>query len=75
MVVQRGAWLPSRTLNWSQLCVDHGDQPSSAIAESRGNAMNSMSREVTIVSVHSGASTPRTADSGTPLRCVPGFQS
>src|SRR2546423_11266251 len=33
-----------------------------------------MSAEVTIVSVHSGASTPATEDSPTPDRYAPGFQ-
>src|SRR5947207_15524433 len=74
MTVHRGPWAPNRLRNAVQLCVDAGDQPSSAIAASRGNAMNSMFADVRIVSVHSGASTPSTAGSDTPTRYEPGFQ-
>src|SRR2546421_3984117 len=71
---QRGPCAASRSLNAPHAWVDCGDQPSSAMAGSRGKAMNSMFAEVRIVSVHSGASTPRTADEGTPDRYAPGFQ-
>src|SRR6185312_6973391 len=74
ITVHRGPWAPNRTRKAFQSCVDHGDQPSSAIAGSRGNAMNSMLSSVTMVSVQSGASTPRTAEADTPLRYAPGSQ-
>src|SRR4051812_39802611 len=72
--VQRGPWTASRLANGVQLCTAAGAQPSSAMTASRGKAMYSMSAWVTIVSVHSGASTPSTADSGTPLMNMPGSQ-
>src|SRR5437763_14978760 len=71
---QRGPCDASRWRNAPHEWVDCGDQPSSAMAGSRGNAMNSMSADVRMVSVHSGASTPRTADAGTPDTYAPGFQ-
>src|SRR6266508_3836184 len=74
MTVHRGPCAPRRSLNVSQLCVDQGDQPSSAMAGRRGKAMNSMLSSVTIVSVHSGASTPRIAEAGMSVRYAPGFQ-
>src|SRR5438270_608639 len=72
---QRGPCAASRSLNAPHAWVDCGDQPSSAMAGSRGKAMNSMFAEVRIVSVHSGASTPRTADEGTPDRYAPGVSA
>src|SRR6478609_4238953 len=70
----RGACAPRRLLNAVQLWVEVGDQASSAIAGNRGNAMYSMSPTVTMVSVHSGASGPRTDDALTFLMNVPGSQ-
>src|SRR5262245_3197658 len=75
MASHLGPWAARRVRNDGQSCVDHGDQPSSAMAGSRGNAMNSMWSLISSVSDHSGASTPRTAASGRSSTYAPGFQS
>ena len=64
-----GACAASRSRKPAQSWVAAGDQPSSAMAGSRGKVMNSMSAIEVTVSVHSGASTPSTAAAGTPSSC------
>ena len=62
-LVHSGPSAPTRSRNDAQvrrsLAPVAGDQPISAAAAMRGKAMTSMSASVRIVSVHSGASTPR----------------